>query len=141
MKTIGFLKEQEADILGDSISYVYDGDVAPIVESDLAKVVAYLHRGTIIFAMTLSLQDSMGNVIAPYEVLTDGEWLWPRYLIHYIKKGQTKDIPAEFYDRMKAFNYVAPEVPLEKEISAKKYFEAILLDNHPKYKNRNKKST
>ncbi|HVY75494.1 MAG TPA: hypothetical protein VG890_11725 [Puia sp.] len=134
MKTIGFLKDREKDKLGDSIRYEYPGEAISILVAELDKVIEYLGSGKVIFSMTLSLQDNEGNVIAPYEVLTDGEWLWPRYFVYGIKVGHIKVITAEFYRRMKGFNFLMPSVSSGEEISARKYFEGLLLSNHPKYR-------
>ena len=127
METFGFLKEHEAGILGDGTLCTFDGAMTTILDSDLTKVITYLSGGKIVFALTLSLQDSMGNFIAPYQVVTDGEWLWPRYLVYYLAEGKTKGIPVALYARMKAFSFIAPEVSAEIETSAKKYIQNILL--------------
>jgi hypothetical protein len=47
--------------------------------------------------------------IAPQEIRTDGEWLWPGHYAYYVKKYGV-DIPQEFLDHMARQGWIAPEL-------------------------------
>lgn len=100
MKAIGFFKNHNPDIL-------CAGDIVfnPQVNSrdTLDGVIAYLQKGTIITAFTLSLFDTDGEFIGPYMIFSDGEWIWPSYYSFYLRKFNSLFIPPEFvfYTRSK----------------------------------------
>ena len=47
--------------------------------------------------------------------LTDGEWLWPEGLAHYVETHSVA-LPAEFIETMKDNNWICPEVYVPSDV-------------------------
>jgi hypothetical protein len=134
MKTTGFLVAHEQKILGEAITYLDSEDGVTIDERNLASILRYLEAGKIIFAMTLSIQDKAGDIIAPYEVYTDGEWVWPRYYSYYIEKKEIISISLAFLRKMESIDFSIPKVSIEQLSEAQIFFESILIKNNLGFK-------
>jgi hypothetical protein len=132
MKTVGFLNVHEKSILGNVIGYDVNHPL-DIDEMDRKKILQYLSAGTYIFGMTLSLQDSEKNIIGPYEIYTDGQWLWPKYYSYYISKKIINSIPEEFFIAMKGRDFMLSPLNMDRKQEAENFFMNLLLENNPKF--------
>lgn len=67
-----------------------------------ATVVAYLSTGQTLAAAGGVVHDEIdpqGGVIGPLKVLTDGTWVWPSDLAHYVAKYHVR-LPKEFIEQV-----------------------------------------
>ncbi|SDM08877.1 hypothetical protein SAMN04488074_116111 [Lentzea albidocapillata subsp. violacea] len=77
-----------------------------------SSAVRYLEQGQIFLASSGwedDLLDEWAGPIAQVALRTDGEWIWPNSLAHYVTKYHV-ELPAEFLARMAVHDWVAPEL-------------------------------
>ena len=134
MRMAGFIKDMEDGILGESIDYdSLNLDTVAIGHSAVDKVLDYLQKGKMVFAMPLALEDTDGSYIGPYTICTDGEWIWPGYYSYYIKTNKVGEIPKDLLDRMAGNNFIVPPVESMTEVEAKDHVLKLLIKNNPSF--------
>lgn len=105
MRYIGFIKEY--DNIPESFSlnsYRKQKD-----DDEIENIVNYLKSGNIALSwMGVFIDIENKNFIAPQIYYTDGEWIWPAYLIYYLER--------EFIDSLKRKKYM-PQVISKEELS------------------------
>jgi hypothetical protein len=88
---------------------------------DLRRVIGYLKAGHVLFSsMGFSwcrFRCGIRDRKLGYHDLTDGVWVWPEGLAHYVKRHAIA-LPDEFLSHLKANSFRVPELS-EKEISAR----------------------
>ena len=99
MRTIGFSKENDKRVvkeeyLDQESSYsTYD-----IKKEELEGIIAYLDNADSVFSITLAVFID-GNYIGPYQILADGDWIWPNYFkYNLLKTGRMRN---DFYNHLK----------------------------------------
>jgi len=89
--------------------------------NDLKNVLAYLRSGNgyVSISSPMSCEFCGENLLRFY--YTDGEWLWGKWLIHYIENNPI-DLPTNFLNRIKDFDFKCPVITsdqIEKMIGDK----------------------
>lgn len=83
---------------------------------DQARVAGYLDSGAPLAATSAPAVDVLHPdrpVIGPTTVLTDGEWVWPSDLAHFVRRhGVT--VPASFRERMRRVGWLVPTMTDEQ---------------------------
>lgn len=111
IKRVGFFREfepQDADLSAPSI---HDA-VRPHGMDDESGILAYLSSGTEIFSTMGAERDVItGDEWIPGagSLVTDGTWMWPVELHHYVKRYHT-ELPEDFLATMRSTRYTAPVV-------------------------------
>lgn len=115
IKIIGFWKDyttlQSDGVLEDEECTIYD-------EVEKEKILSYLKSGTMIMAspgLLNCLKCNSKGIAGSFSIITDGEWVWPEYYIHYIDIHNIQINPA-FITKMKNNGF------LNKSLSKKKSF-------------------
>ncbi|WP_315814231.1 hypothetical protein [Paraflavitalea speifideaquila] len=116
MKFVGILKEHESGLvkIGQALSDFNAPNKSKI--ENYEAIVSYLENGTIVISFLHYVQDAMGNSIVPLIFYTDGKWIWPSYLVHYLSKNYTSLLPVEFIADMK-YNKFDPQKSRRRENS------------------------
>ncbi len=77
---------------------------------DYQLAAEYLRSGsTVVTAgvLTDDIIDPKNTQIAPLAVLSDGVWVWPADLAHYVERYQC-ELPVEFLEHMRRAGWVPP---------------------------------
>jgi hypothetical protein len=122
VRLVGFIKEHND--IEDSFpikSYLSDDSLS---ESEVSSVINYLERGDIVLAwMGVFLDVETQDYIAPDCYYSDGEWVWPAYLSHYLKKYSNLKLPESFLSKALVQQKYGPIttnlVAIEKQLSEK----------------------
>lgn len=134
MKFVGILKEHEAGKVKIGVSIDTVAPVVDMKDEEIDDIVRYLESGTIVFAFLHYVNDKQGIPICPLIFYTDGSWLWPSYITHYLKEGYYSLLPEEFRLSMRKNEFVVPPISKELKIQAEKMY----IDTYePNRRNRN----
>jgi hypothetical protein len=63
--------------------------------------------------MHMSIHEK-GKLIGPYEIFTDGVWMWPSYIFHFIERFPNIKIDISFVEYVKAKNFKIDHFDLEE---------------------------
>jgi len=74
-----------------------------------STILEFLANGHPLIKLISPIYDIDGSLIGPVIIYTDGEWIWPSYYIHYLRKYK--------------FN-----IPLELALSIRQPVEKVILD-------------
>jgi hypothetical protein len=103
LQRVGFLKElNNNNVLVDRAK---DLTGKPIDFSLKAQIIDYLDSGRGVMTYMSIAMDEAGNLIKPYKILTDGEWIWPSYFSYFLEKYPDLNIDAGFFEHMRRNNY------------------------------------
>ncbi|WP_432146076.1 hypothetical protein [Streptomyces sp. bgisy084] len=89
-----------------------DGPPAP----DEDRILSYLKGGEEIFSTMGAERDVISQdewVSGDGSLVTDGEWVWPVDLAHYLSRYRIA-LPGDFLDHVRKAEYQAPVVPDER---------------------------
>ncbi|MBS1556779.1 MAG: hypothetical protein JSU09_17805 [Bacteroidetes bacterium] len=112
MKKIGFLKDTYGRIKADEITHLTN---EPLEKELLLKISRYLSNGKRVMSfMNMSIDDETGEMICPDQILTDGTWMWPSYIFHFIERFPNINIDADFVEYVKERNFKLSHFDLEK---------------------------
>jgi hypothetical protein len=127
MEFVGILKEHEGGLIknGRSLSTYPISDVKDF--EDIDNIINYLENGTILVAFLHWVNDAHNNPIAPMTIYTDGKWLWPSYLVYYLRQHYYSLLPNEFIDDIKNNKFIAP-VLTRFEIGEVEKFHVSIYD-------------
>ncbi|WLQ13282.1 hypothetical protein O5O45_26500 [Hahella aquimaris] len=112
----------------------YEDGVTPTylcgeLHSDLkAKVIGYLKNGVRGMSFLgyarcrFECEDSETNVLGSAD-LTDGKWIWPEGLYHYVEKHDLL-LPRKFIDHLVSIDFVLPEIDKDLARVHEDLFEA-----------------
>ncbi|MDC8098673.1 hypothetical protein [Chryseobacterium rhizosphaerae] len=113
MKYIGFIKEYNK--VTESFSLSEYKSKQNYTNEEKANIVHYLKKGDIILTwMGVFLDLDNNNFIGPQIYYTDGEWVWPSYLIYYLEKEIFFDLKEEFTNYLKEKKYKLNIISKEK---------------------------
>ncbi|WP_248966332.1 hypothetical protein [Sphaerisporangium perillae] len=83
---------------------------------DRGQIADYLMTASVL-AVTGSMVDDVINPekkrVAPLEVATDGEWIWPRDLSYYVREYGVA-LPTEFVDHIRRARWTSPQLSHEQ---------------------------
>jgi len=73
------------------------------------RIVRYLRSGVLFIATPGFVEDVLapGQIIGSAHIFTDGVWVWPGDLAHYVEKYHVR-LPAEFVAHMEDQNWTIP---------------------------------
>jgi hypothetical protein len=125
MKFIGILNQHESGLnkIGRSLSEFSISEVQNV--DNINEIIAYLEKGTILAAFLHLVNDSNNEPICPMIIYTHGKWLYPSYLVHYLKRGYLSLLSDEFISDMLLNNFIQPTVTKEQISEAEKYFVSV----------------
>lgn len=99
MYAVGFLKKHDSNVTCskelDELLSATDAE-----NINLAKVIAHLEQGLPIIKFMGDFYDTDGSSICRCMYLTDGEWIWPGYYVHYLRKYPNMVVPKLFIDHV-----------------------------------------
>ncbi|ALW85257.1 hypothetical protein AUC43_09200 [Hymenobacter sedentarius] len=85
MKYVGFLQQHDPCLVAEDLLALPGGSPSPGAEEELAVVTCHQQRAVLVFGWMHYVSDAQtGEIIAPHVYYTDGEWVWPSYLLHYL---------------------------------------------------------
>ncbi|MBI1226956.1 MAG: hypothetical protein GC192_17120 [Bacteroidetes bacterium] len=88
MKVNGFIKEHDKNSTFSIPFKQYSITSLGGYEFEADLILKYLEEGAVVVSMLHWVNDFETNIpIGPHIIRTDGEWLWPDYITHYIKMG------------------------------------------------------
>ena len=107
LRSVGYYKEMpQGKETSQSIhEVVKKGDSA-----DVVRICEYLNNGAVLVSspgITVDVIDESAGAVGTGSACTDGTWLWPDDLSHYVKKYNIK-LPDEFIDTMRNNNWNNP---------------------------------
>ncbi|MEU2156669.1 hypothetical protein ABZ532_16895 [Streptomyces sp. NPDC019396] len=111
-KPLGFFRELDPQVEDDSAPSIHDA-VRPHGLDDESGILAYLSSGTEIYTTMGADRDVISRdewVPGAGSLVTDGTWLWPVELRHYVKRYHV-ELPEEFLATVRSMRYTAPAVP------------------------------
>ncbi|WP_262059468.1 hypothetical protein [Streptomyces sp. STR69] len=97
---------------------------------DEDRILAYLESAPEIYTTMGSEHDALtgeGWIAGSGSLITDGTWLWPVDLVHYVRRHHAA-LPQEFLDHIRANDYTVPDVPDEQ---ARRIFQEEFPDSAP----------
>lgn len=96
MKYVGFLQQHDPCSIAEDLLALPSGLPSPEAREELAVVVSHQQRAAFVFGWMHYVSDAQtGELIAPHGYYTDGEWVWPAYLLHYLN---TRNLGAHYTD-------------------------------------------
>ncbi|MGW2641549.1 hypothetical protein [Streptomyces sp. NPDC001348] len=98
--------------------------------SDEDRILAYLESAREIYSTMGARRDALTDdewIVGSESLLTDGTWIWPIDLIHYVRRHHVA-LPQELLDHIRANNYTVPVVPDEQ---ARRIFQEEFPDHAP----------
>lgn len=105
MKTIGFIKEHDSDIIKEEyLDKPSDFDFSFITETEKEKITNYLNNTEMVMGLTLALFDG-DKYIDAYAFLSDGEWIWPSHFAYYLNKFNFSSMTDDFLNHIRAKDY------------------------------------
>jgi hypothetical protein len=94
MKYVGFLQQHDPCSLAEDLLALPSGPPSPAAREELAVVTRHQQRAALVFGWMHYVSDAQtGELIAPHGYYTDGEWVWPAYLFHYL---DTRNLGAHY---------------------------------------------
>lgn len=96
------LESEDVPSIHDVLGWKWD-------EQELAKVVAYLRAGALVIFSPGVAKSLLGGdkIIGTHSWLTDGVWLWPETLAHYVEADKVC-MPPAFLKHIKSNGYAVP---------------------------------
>ena len=96
MKYVGFLQQHDACPVAEDLLALPSGPPSTEERERLAVVTRHQQRAAFVFGWMHYVSDAQtGEPIAPHGYYTDGEWVWPAYLLHYLG---TRNLGAHYAD-------------------------------------------
>ncbi|MGA5559764.1 hypothetical protein ACPCUV_01015 [Streptomyces platensis] len=116
IRRVGFFAEGNEDgdpaVYSESLTQAIDGPPAP----DEDQILSYLKGGEEIFSTMGAERDVISGdewVGGAGSLVTDGEWVWPVDLVHYLSRYHIA-LPVDFLEHVRKSEYRAPAVSGER---------------------------
>ncbi|MCH0561415.1 hypothetical protein [Streptomyces sp. MUM 16J] len=125
IKRAGFYREISGpDAAEGDASSLHDA-VRSTGPEDEDRILTYLESALEIYSTMGARRDALTDdewIAGSESLLTDGTWLWPIDLVHYVRRHHAA-LPQEFIDHIRANDYTPPAVPGERarEIFAEEF--------------------
>lgn len=99
MYAVGFLKKHDSYVTcsKDLNELLSDTNAENL---HLANVIAYLEQGLPLVKAMGDFYDTDGSEICRCMYFTDGEWIWPGYYVHYLRKYPNMIVPTQFIEHV-----------------------------------------
>ena len=100
MKLIGFIKQHSKGTYAtDIIEYISTPN------NDREALINYLNKGILLLPFMGGVDNCIEEKDEEYfgyvAVYTDGEWIWPQYIVEYLKKYENFNLNTEFTNHVK----------------------------------------
>jgi len=96
------------------------------------EIITYLEKGEIVISWMGYFEDNeTGDILSPDCYYTDGNYIWPSYLIYYLKKYPNFKLEKQFIDYLEKSNFLFPSVSKNKIKLLESNFSKILVSNAP----------
>jgi hypothetical protein len=109
VREVGFFKELEH---GDPGGASIHDQVRDSAHPKVSEIAAYLDAGVPIMGGSGVVRDVLSEgreIIRGFQILTDGEWVWPAELSHYVRRYHVA-LPDELLERMERNRYRVPQL-------------------------------
>ncbi|MET9363659.1 hypothetical protein ABZX93_22480 [Streptomyces sp. NPDC006632] len=107
IKRMGFFHDNAA-----TASHLRDS-VRPVGDPDEQRLIDYLRSGTEIYSTMGAEHDVVTGderIAGSGSLVTDGTWLWPVELVHYLRRYHIA-LPHAFVEHVRGNGYTCPDVP------------------------------
>ena len=85
MNYVGFLQQHDPCSVAEDLLALPAGPPSTEAREALAAVTRHQQRAKLVFGWMHYVSDPQtGELIAPHGYYTDGQWVWPAYLPHYL---------------------------------------------------------
>ena len=111
MKRVGFLKDRLGRVEVDKTTHLTN---EPLGEELILKISKYLSNGKRVMSFMHMSIDENGKEIGPYEIFTDGVWMWPSYIFHFIERFPNIKIDEKFVEYVKEKKFNMSHFDLDK---------------------------
>lgn len=109
MKLIGFILEHNPISIAKPFLYYTERQR---IQPEKLRIIEYLAKGYLIYAWMGYFFDLDTNApIAPDSYYSDGLWVWPSYLTHYMQKYPNFVLDDEFVAYLRFKNFEFSELP------------------------------
>lgn len=116
---VGFLSNKIVVVGTDIDLYLGKNEMNQEIHS---KLLTYLNHGVVVFSFMEISEDIEGNQIGPYEICTDGIWIWPSYFSYFLKKYPNYKIDKPFLDYVKLHDFKIRKLKQEEIQKIENYF-------------------
>jgi hypothetical protein len=101
-------------LIGDENSKIKKELVTYSQEPDEEKLLSYLSNGRIWVAVA-SLERCVfcDHFAGPRTYMTDGKWLWPKFILHYVEVHDLQ-LPASFLEHIRMVEYTIPVAEVDR---------------------------
>ena len=80
----------------------------PGADDELALVARHQQQAVLVFGWMHYVHDAeTGELVAPHGYYTDGEWVWPAYLLHYLGTRNLGEHYADFVAHARRYRSVS----------------------------------
>lgn len=114
MKPIGFIKEYDPHAGSMGLDdYLLNSEE---IRRARLKIIEYLKKGVSVSTIMGARVDfETGELIGGIDYLTDGEWLWPEYLVYYLERKPAFTIPRVFFEYLMERKFIFRAIMIDKE--------------------------
>ncbi|WP_143177283.1 hypothetical protein [Cystobacter ferrugineus] len=103
-------------------------------EEDRERAAAYLRKGAVFSASGGMFKDWFtGEQVIAHHTQTDGVWMWPADLPHYVERHATA-LPEELLQRMRDLEWKCPVLTRQELIALSEEFFEFMRKNKKKNK-------
>lgn len=109
-----------------------DSAIGRPAPTELDEITTYLENGALCVGTLDKVETDVlsgdGTPIAPLEILTDGEWVWPNLAVYYIRQHGL-EVPDEFVEHMRGNEWAVPELSDETMSEISRSISGPVLDD------------
>ena len=94
IKYVGFLQQHDPCSVAEDLLTLPSVPPSPAAGEELSVVARHQQRAALVFGWMHYVSDAQtGELIAPHGYYTDGAWVWPAYLLHYLSTRLPEHAP------------------------------------------------
>jgi len=135
MKTIGFTKSQDKDLIyAEFLDQEKDVESLSISQLERRKIADYLTGSEAFFSITLAVFDQ-DHYIGPYALHSDGEWIWPTHFSYYLEKLDFSQLTSDFLDHLRNCNFQVARLSEQQRRDIELFMYTSLLVSDEKQRN------
>ncbi|MCS4304940.1 hypothetical protein [Chryseobacterium sp. BIGb0232] len=113
MKYIGFIKEYDTIPEALELEAYRNAEIYNSVNKN--KILDYLKNGEVALAwMGVFINVESQDFIGPQIYYTDGNWIWPSYLIYYLENDKNFCLENNFEEYLQENNFISQKIPKDK---------------------------
>jgi hypothetical protein len=121
MILVGFIKEYDPIAEAVALDELINNPLE--IDKDIKKIITYLSGGELVLGLMGYFVDFKTNQkIDPMGYYTDGIWVWPSYIVYYLKKYPHMSLDLAFISHVKSNNF---KMSIDKKFKYQKNKEHI----------------